>query len=272
VTCRDISKRRIKGIVHCHTAMSYDGSIPLDVLCQILTEEGFSFVAVTDHAKGVTADQYRSFVDLCQKLSSDSFVVIPGLEVLLDNGDEIAAVGIHEYISSTSARNVLEQILQQGGYSIWVHPHKRERANLDRYDCDAIEVLNGKMDGSVAPNFYLFFHIRRLQCDGKKIHQMFGADLHNLEEPRSVWTECDVDSISETEILKTLHAGSYTNHASRVNIPSHKKSLFANTLTVLLYRFAYLSWNSFLRAMPESVRNYVIRFSRRIVSVIKSAR
>lgn len=269
--CRDISKRCIKGIVHCHTTMSYDGSISLDVLCQTLKDEGFSFVAVTDHVKGVTADQYRRFVDLCQKLSSDSFVVIPGLEVLLDNGDEIAAVGIHEFISSTSARDVLEQILQQGGYSIWVHPHKRARADLERYDCDAIEVLNGKMDGSVAPNFYLFFHIRRLQCLGVKIHQVFGADLHNLEEPRSVWIECDVDSISETEIIKSLHEGNYTNHASRVNIPSFKKSLFANALTVLLYRFAYLLWNSFLRAMPEPVRNYVIRVSRRIVYIIKSA-
>lgn len=269
MNCRDISKRRIKGIVHCHTIMSYDGTISLEVVCSTLKEEGFSFVAVTDHVKGITTDQYQCFVDTCKKLSSDSFVVIPGLEILFDNGDEIAAVGIHEFISSATSREVLEQINHQGGYSIWAHPYKRGKPALSRYECDAIEILNGKIDGTVAPNFSLFYQTRRLQSLGARLHQIFGADMHDLQEPRSVWIECEVETISEFEILRSLHEGNYTNHASRINIPCCKRSLFANVLIILLYRFAYLSWNSLLRAMPEPLREYAIRGSRLIVYLIK---
>lgn len=269
MNCRDVSRRRVKGIVHCHTAMSFDGNIPLEELCSTLREEGFSFVAVTDHVKGITADQYRCFVETCKKLSSDSFVVIPGLEILLNNGDEIAAVGIHEFISSASSPEVLAQIYQQGGYSIWVHPYKRGKLALTRYECDAIEILNGKVDGSVAPNFALFYQTNRLQYLGVRLHQIFGADMHNLQEPRSVWIDCEVETISETEILKSLHEGNYTNHASRINIPCLEKPLFFNVLIILSYRFAYLAWNFFLRVMPEPLRECAIRGSRRIVHLIK---
>lgn len=267
--CREGSILRVKGIVHCHTEMSYDGSISLEALCSTLKEEGFSFVAITDHAKGISADQYRSFVYSCKRISTDSFVIIPGLEILLDNGDEIAAVGIHEFISSVTALEVIEQIQQQGGYSIWAHPHKRGRPALTRYECDAIEILNGKMDGTVAPNLRVLFQTRRLQRIGKEIHQIFGADLHNLNEPRNVWTECYVEFISETEILKSLHAGKYINHAARIDIPCVSKTLFENMLITMIFRFAYLSWNSFLRCLPESMRNFAIRRSRGIISFIK---
>jgi hypothetical protein len=68
--------------------MSYDGSISLENLCTTLESEGFSFVAVTDHTRGLSAEQFAVFVSACLKTSTTSFVVVPGLEVKLENGSK----------------------------------------------------------------------------------------------------------------------------------------------------------------------------------------
>lgn len=267
---RGDSAEHLRGIVHCHTEMSYDGSISLEVLCRTLKDEGFSFVAVTDHVKGITAEQYIRFVDKCKDISSDAFLVIPGLEILFDNGDEIAAVGIHEFICATSPNDVIKQVKQQGGYAIWAHPYKRRCSDLTLYDCDAIEILNGKEDGTVAPNLRLTYQTRLLQRKGKKLHQIFGADLHHLQEARVVWIECGVESNSETHILKSLREGNYINHASRVALPAVGRFSVVEILEIVLFKLAYCSWNLFLRALPNSLRNHAIRYSRKIVCLIKS--
>ena len=138
-----------KGIIHCHTDLSYDGLVSLADLCSSLQATGFSFVAITEHVKGLTSEQYSDFVTYCKAISTSSFVAIPGLEVRLDDGFEIAAVGISHFIDTTSKEEVIEAIRNQGGYSIWVHPYKRGRPDLSSIDCDAIEILNGKIDGTV---------------------------------------------------------------------------------------------------------------------------
>lgn len=269
---RDDSRLRVKGVVHCHTEMSYDSSISLELLCRTLKEEGFSFVAVTDHVKGITAGQYRSFVDTCKKMSSDQFVVIPGLEILLDNGDEIAAVGIHEFISSTASLEVFEQIHQQGGYSIWVHPHKRRRPALTKYDCNAIEILNGKIDGTVAPNLELFFQTRKLQRMGRNFHVIFGADLHNLNEDRSVWIECEVFLLTEDDLLCSLRHGLYENHVTSVNVSSYSFLSLSAIGRMVLFRLAYLAWNTILERLPNKYRFKLVLISRDLVKYLKGFR
>jgi hypothetical protein len=249
--------------------MSYDCEIPLETLCATLNKEGFSFVAVSDHTRGVSAAQFREFVSACVDTSSVYFVVVPGLEVKLDNGDEIVAVGITEFISATSAQEVIEQIHLQGGYAIWPHPRKQKQADLAVTNCDAIEVLNGKMDGMLAPNLSLYWQIKKLQRSGIKLHQIFGADLHNFEEQRSVWTECEVNELSVKAVLKSLHEGRYINRVARVMIPSNGKLSIIALGELALFRVAYHVWNWMLDILPAKLHRQLVGATRSLVEFIK---
>ena len=196
-----------KGIIHCHSDASYDSSIPLEELCAALQASGFNFVALTEHTKNLTSERYINLVETCGELSSSSFLVIPGLEVRLDDGNEIAAIGVDKLIKETLWAPVVAQIRNLGGYAIWVHPRKRCHQNVAYYDCDAIEVLNGKVDGTTAPDLSLLRQARRARMSGKDVHVIFGPDLHSLDTLPSLWTECMVPELTRTAILQDLRHG-----------------------------------------------------------------
>src|SRR5208337_3624777 len=110
----------VKGVIHCHTNLSYDSRINLPDLCVSLKSEGFGFIALTEHTHGLTDQDYIEFVHECKKLSTDTFVVLPGLEILCHDGTEIAGVGILKFITERVPDRAIAAIRSQGGLSIWV--------------------------------------------------------------------------------------------------------------------------------------------------------
>jgi hypothetical protein len=262
VIAEERNRRKVKGVIHCHTNLSYDCSVELAVLCTKLQSEGFSFVALTDHVKGISDEQYRSFADACRTFSTNSFVVIPGLEVRLADDSEIAAIGVNCFINSNNKQDVVDFIHKQGGYSIWVHPHKRGRPSLKLSNCDAIEIMNGKEDGTVAPNLLLFVQAVILRFSGKKFHFIFGADLHDLSESVQIWTECEVDSFSEVEIVRALNEGRFTNQVARIRVPSNGKISIVVFIVMICLRLAYQIWNVVLSLIPHKMRKNAIYLSR----------
>ena len=84
---------KVKGIVHCHTNLSYDSEVELEELCRVVKREGFNFIAFTEHNKGLSSDIYREYVGRCRILSDEFFLAIPGLEICCSDGTEIAALG-----------------------------------------------------------------------------------------------------------------------------------------------------------------------------------
>ena len=73
--------RVVRGIIHCHSDISYDCKTPLPALCAKLESEGFQFVALTEHDRGVRDETYAQFARRCAEVSSERFLaLVPAVE------------------------------------------------------------------------------------------------------------------------------------------------------------------------------------------------
>ena len=265
------SPLRARGIIHCHSDLSYDCKVSLPELSRQLRSEGFHFVALTEHALGVTRKAYEDFVARCRDETSDEFVVLPGIEFRCEDGVEIAGAGLWEFMEGNDAGSVVSQIHAQGGYAIWVHPKKRGY-KIDRLlECDAVEVLNAKVDGTVAPDFELLNRVLEArQTEGRSSPQViFGLDLHNLDQLRDVWIECAVRKLDAQEILASLGEGRFWSCVPQGRVSANGEMPRITRLRLELLRWAYLKWNSGRSRVPASFRPAIQSLSRPFIKSIK---
>lgn len=258
----------VRGIIHCHSHFSHDGQHSLEELCQAFKAQGFKFAALTEHSCGINKEDYAEFVAQCKVLSSEDFVLIPGLEILCPNGAEIAGVGLEEIVEPGEPDQVVAAIRHAGGFSIWVHPQKRGALPEKPYASHAIELLNGKEDGTVAPNLAL---LRRLM-DWRKHFDFFvimGLDLHVLGPPLNIWTECRVPGLSAAALVEALLLGEFSCHGTRIDMNSSGVVSPGLYVKIWLYRSAYVLWNRFLQILPESTHRTVIALTRPLVRKLK---
>ena len=260
----------VKGIIHCHTDLSYDSQVNLADLCAVVRQEGFDFVALTEHSQGVNADVYNRFITACRRKSDDMFVVIPGLEIRCSEGIEIAGIGVSKIVKAGSRSNVIAQIRKLNGYAILVHPSKQGKWDGQFLNCDAIEVLNGKIDGTIAPKISLLRKLRKHNHGYEFKHLIFGLDLHNLQEPRNVWIECEVSTVTADSIIESLRTGRFVNRVAHGSVGCFCHDITLRDLSrFVMLRSAYMLWNIFLKVLPASIRHFVILVSRPLVKTIK---
>ena len=262
----------VRGIVHCHSALSYDCQVPLVDLCRTLQREGFHFVALTEHAQGVTAENYANFVEQCQQASTEAFVAVAGLEVRCGGGVEIAGIGVTQLFDPQSPQEAVATIRNWGGFAVWVHPWKHRQWNGPLLDCDAVEVLNAKADGALAPNLRLLRWVRKHRQKTAQPYVIFGLDLHSLEHARDVWIECRVPALTRQAILESFREGQFVSHIASGEVSSSGRIAFPDYLQILVLRCAYLAWRTTLRAVPEVMRGFLIEWSRPLVRALKRSK
>jgi len=259
----------VRGIVHCHTNFSYDGEVGVSELSAMLRREGFNFVALTEHAEGKTEEDYKTFVHACQRASDEKFIAIPGLEVRCREGVEIAGIGVSWIVGGGTADEAIAQIREVGGYAVWVHPFKGGRWNGPFLDCDAVEVMNGKLDSTVAPNLSLARSVRRDRRAGRRFHALFGLDFHSPEQPRGVWVECRVSEVTPGAIVKSLRQGRFVNRVAFGAMSSSGRIGILDHISLLVLRSAYLLWRAVLVNVPSSAKGFLIAVTRPLVRIFK---
>ena len=259
----------VKGIVHCHTTLSYDGEIKLDDLCKLLRQQGFGFVALTEHPRGLNAGDYQEFVQACQKASDRDFVAIPGLEFRCDNGVEIAGIGISRLLGGGTPDQVVGRIREDGGFAIWVHPWRNGRRDGPFLDCDAVEVLNLKLDGTLAPNLSLLRRTVQERKAGRCFHAIFGVDFHDHSQPLSAWVECQVSETSPGAIVAALREGRFVSRVPYAAMCSSGTVGIIDYAWMALIRSAFLAWARILRGVPDSLRNALIAWSRPALRLVR---
>ncbi len=263
------SKLTVKGIVHCHTTFSNDGTLSVDELCGLLRQEGFDFVGLTEHTKGLSPERYEEFVRECKSQSSEKFAAIPGLEFRSPDGTEIAGIGLYRSIDDQPPPQMTAEIRAAGGFAIWVHPFKTGRWNGPFLECDAVEVMNGKLDGILAPNLGLLRAYRRLRREGRGFHALFGLDFHNVRQTRNVWIECQVEKLTVDGIVRALREGNFVSRTAHGSMSSDGKISLPDYLTMIGLRMAFLTWAAALRSVPRSVRSSLLAASRPLIRMLK---
>lgn len=123
---------------HIHTHHSYDSMMEPAKILQIAKEKGIDGVVICDH--NTVAGGLET-----KKLNTDpNFEVIVGAEIRTNAGD-VTGIRLSEEIISREFGAVCDEIHEQGGQTILVHPYVDHDLSLVDFDkIDFIEVINAR--------------------------------------------------------------------------------------------------------------------------------
>jgi predicted metal-dependent phosphoesterase TrpH len=225
----------LKGILHVHSNFS-DGEESLERVVGVLKQSGMQFAAVSDHAEVFDDGRMEQYVHLCQALTDNSFLVIPGLEFALKGGTiHILGYGIRKRVRFNSIEGLVDGIHDAGGIAVLAHPPVGS-INLIapiKTKLDGIEVWNGRYDGTVAPRADSFQLLRRIRSFNSKTAAFCGVDLHQIAQARKlIYMAVQADGREEPSILGAIRSSHFTLHGSNTTIPASGNLTFVQELSI----------------------------------------
>ena len=188
--------------LHTHSALSYDGRDPIELLLEQAEAVGLDAIAVTDHDE---IDASLAAADLAEEYG---LVGIRGMEVTSAAG-HVLAFGISERIpAGLSYDETLDRIREQGGIAVVPHPFQKSRHGVAPHistgqlaSADGIEVYNSRLLTGLANRKAEQFAIEH------GLPMTAGSDAHISEMVGQAVTEVGVDDRSEEAILDAIRTG-----------------------------------------------------------------
>jgi predicted metal-dependent phosphoesterase TrpH len=196
--------------LHTHSALSYDGRDPVELLLAQAEAIGLDALAVTDH------DEIDASLQAAELAPEYGLVGIPGMEVTSAAG-HILAFGIDELVpSGLTYDETLDRIHEQDGIAVVPHPFQSSRhgvaAHISRdqlAEADAIEVYNSRLfTGRANRKAERFATARRMPMTA-------GSDAHIGEMVGQAVTEVATEDRSVEGILDAIAAGKTSVVGSR---------------------------------------------------------
>jgi hypothetical protein len=169
---------------------------------------GLNGIAITDH------DSVGGYAEAV-KLSSEEFLVIPGIEISSRDG-HILGLGVSELIPrDLPAEKTVELIREQGGIAIAAHPFglARKIGSVFKARFDAIEVFN-------AHAYFISNGLARRFAERNRLPMTAGSDAHHPDEIGLAGVAMDCE-LRQGTVLKTITLG--------------KTSIFGRSLPPTLY-------------------------------------
>src|SRR5215469_14217682 len=224
-----------KGVLHVHSRFS-DGEESLERVVDVLKQSGMQFAAVSDHAEVFDDGRMEEYVHLCQALTDNSFLVIPGLEFALKGGTiHILGYGIRKRVRFNSIEGLVDGIHDAGGIAVLAHPPVGSINLIGsvKTKLDGIEVWNGRYDGTIAPRADSFQLLRRIRSFNSRTAAFCGVDLHQIAQARKpIYMEVETDRLEENAILQAMRASRFTLHGSSTVIPATGNLTFVQELSI----------------------------------------
>ncbi|MGB9985821.1 PHP domain-containing protein [Salarchaeum japonicum] len=188
--------------LHSHSALSYDGRDPVEMLLEQARAVGLDALAVTDH------DEIDASLDAAAKASDYGLVGIPGMEVTSAAG-HVLAIGVREAVpTGLPFDETLGEIRARGGIAVVPHPFQESRsgvaANVSRRDlasADAIEIYNSRLLTGRANRQAEKF------AEEHDLPMTAGSDAHIAEMVGQAVTRVDTDERSLEAILDAVRDG-----------------------------------------------------------------
>jgi len=188
--------------LHTHSARSYDGRDPVDMLVEQADAVGLDALAVTDH------DEIDASLEAVDLAADRGMVGIPGMEVTSRAG-HILALGVEEAIEEgLPYERTLNRIRDAGGIAVIPHPFQESRhgvmakITLDQLAmADAIEVYNSRLLTGRANRQARHF------AQERGLPMTAGSDAHISEMVGQARTLIDAEERSTGAILEAIRAG-----------------------------------------------------------------
>lgn len=180
--------------LHVHTKYSKDCLCSIAEAVEAAKAAGLKGIAITDHdtvggnAEGV-------------KLSSEEFLVIPGVEISSKDG-HILGLGVSELIPrNLPASETIELIREQGGIAVAAHPFGivRKIGSVRKARFDAVEVFNSRA-------YFISNGLARRFAEQNGLPMVAGSDAHCPDEIGFAGVEMNCKLELET-VLKVIKRG-----------------------------------------------------------------
>jgi predicted metal-dependent phosphoesterase TrpH len=196
--------------LHAHSALSYDGRDPVEMLLEQAAAVGLDALAVTDH------DEIDASLRAAELAEDYGLVGIPGMEVTSADG-HVLAIGVEDAVpTGLPFTDTLDEIRDRGGLAVVPHPFQSSRsgvmANITKAElagADAIEVYNSRLlTGRANRKAEKFAREHDLPMTA-------GSDAHIAEMVGQAVTRVGADEHSVDAILDAIAAGETTVEGKR---------------------------------------------------------
>jgi len=199
-TGRWLRERVLSVELHCHSALSYDGRDPVELLLQQAEAVGLDAIAVTDH------DEISASLDAAETADEYGLLGIPGMEVTTAAG-HVLALGVEEQVPrGLSFEETLAHVRDLGGIAVVPHPFQESRSGvMARIDeatlatADAIEVYNSRLltgrANRQAERFAREHHLPRTAGSDAHISEMVGQAVTKVDTGGEETVEAVLDAI-----------------------------------------------------------------------------
>lgn len=192
---------------HVHSAASYDGHDPVELLLEQAAEIGLDGIVVTDH------DVIHESVRAAVLAPEYGLIGIPGVEVSTAVG-HLLAVGVDEMPPRrTGLEETVAWVRDHGGVAIVPHPFQRSRHGIPRRhlgDCDAVEVFNSWLFTG-----YRNRRARRFAAD-RGYPGVAASDAHSVPHVGRAYTELVIDDADRAGLDGEAVLGAIRGGATRM--------------------------------------------------------
>ncbi|MFB6093784.1 MAG: PHP domain-containing protein [Halanaeroarchaeum sp.] len=196
--------------LHAHSALSYDGRDPVEMLHEQAAAVDLDAIVVTDH------DEFSASAEAAETAQDYGLLGIAGMEVTSAAG-HVLAIGIDERVpSGLPFTETIEAIHDRNGIAIVPHPFQSSRSGVaenvetgDLARADAIEVYNSRLLTGRANRRAKSF------ASEHDLPMTAGSDAHIAEMVGQAVTLVDADEPTRAGVLEAIREGQTTVEGRR---------------------------------------------------------
>lgn len=198
---------------HVHSADSYDGHEPAELLLEQAADIGLDAIVVTDH------DAIEESLRAARLAPEYGLVGVPGVEVSTAAG-HLLAIGVEERPDpGRPLRDTVARVRELGGVPVVPHPFQRTRHGVRRRRLAGVDV-----SGIETYNAWLFTGYRnRSAAAFARRHDLTGlagSDAHSVATVGRAYTALDVDGgrTRRADVLDAIRRGETAVHGRRAAV------------------------------------------------------